>query len=445
MKNLFLIVILFFCSSFVIKSQSFIIDQIVGIVGSKPIKQSDVESYYTQARSMGMPMQGDMKCSLFEDLLTQKLLMNQAEVDSIVVETSELELDLNRRMEHFIRIAGSTEVLENQFNKSIFEIRDDMRSVIRDQMIAQKMQHEITQNIRITPSEVNRFVSRMHRDSVPLINGQVQVAQITIYPPHSEEAISEVRQNLLDMRRRVIDGDRFNTLAMAYSECGSAMQGGSLGFINKSDVTPEFARAAWALKNPGDISRIVQTRDGFHIIQLQERRGDQVHVRHILITPKPSPEEITTATSRLDSIIHHVRLETIDWNRAAFLYSQDENTRFNGGLMINPATHGTFFDMDQLNRTDFLAIENLNIGEISEPFVTRDERGRIVYKVVKLINRTDPRRANLRDDYNFLQELALGEKMHKVFNDWVKEKIETSYIFIDESFRRCNLSNNWLR
>ena len=444
MKKIFLLSFFCYCSH--VAAQPFILDRIVGIVGSQPIKQSDVEAYYLNVRLHGMPMRGDMKCSLFEDLLTQKLLMNQAEVDSLVVEASELELDLSRRMDHYINIiGGSQEALEDHFNKSIFDIRDDLRKTLHDQLLAQKMRDEITRNVRITPSEVRSFFNRIHRDSIPLINGQVQVAQIAVYPPYGAEAINEVRRNLLEMRRRIIDGDRFATLAVLYSECPSSAQGGSIGFVSRGEVTPEFARAAFALKNPGDISRIVETKDGFHIIQLEEKRGDQIRLRHILMKPKMNPEAISSATTLLDSILRHVRTESIPWNRAAFLYSQDENTRFNSGLMINPHTRGTFFDMDQLERDDFRAIENLKIGEISEPYLTTDERGRNVFKIVKLINRTDPRRANIRDDYNFLQEIALEEKMYKVIREWVEEKIETSYIFIDESFRRCRMSNNWLK
>ena len=433
------------CCGFLANAQPFMLDRIVGVVGSQPVKQSDVEHYYMQIRLQGVPMHGDMKCGLFEDLLTQKLLMNQAEVDSLVVEPSEVELDMNRRMDYFLNAVGSQEALEEHFNKSIFDIRDDLRNTLQEQLLAQKMRQEITQNVRITPSEVRSFYNRMHRDSIPLINGQAQVAQIVVYPPYSAESVSEVRQSLLDMRRRIIDGDRFATLARLYSECPSSMQGGSLGFINRGEMDPEFARVAWALKSPGDVSRIVESKFGFHIIQLQDRRGDQVDVRHILLTPKIDPEAIETATTRLDSIVQHVRLENITWNRAAFFYSEDENTRFNSGLIINPHTHGTFFDMDQLDRADLAAIQNLQIGEISAPFQSRDDRNRIVYKVVKLVNQTDPRRANLRDDYSFLQELALNEKMHKVIAEWVDEKIETSYIFIDDSFRRCRMSNNWLK
>jgi len=445
------IIILLVCSYGIFaNAQPYMLDQIAATVGSKHIKQSDVESAYLNARMQGYPVRGDMKCSMFEELLIQKLLINQAEVDSLVVEPSEVEMDLNRRMDHFINYAGSQENFEkqllNQLNKSIYEFKDDMRKSLHEQMLAQKMQRTITENVKMTPSEVRSFYNKLPKDSIPLINGQAEVAQIVMYPPYSDEAISEVRQKLLDLRRRVIEGEPFRTLAVLYSECPSSVKGGELGFNSKGELDPEFAKVAWALKNKGDVSRIVESKNGYHIIQLIDKRGDQVNVRHILINPKPNPEAIATVTGRLDTLVRLIRKDSLDWNVATFRYSQDENTRFNGGLMINPRDHSTLFEWDHMDKTDYAVIKNMKIGEISEPYQSKDEKGKVVYKIVKLKNLSDPHRANLKDDYNFLQELALGEKINKVIKEWVDEKIESSYIYIDESFKRCGLSNtNWLK
>jgi len=442
-----IIVLICFCGTYA-NAQPFIIDQIVGIVGNKPIRQSDVESLYLSFRMQGFPMQGDMKCNMFEHLLTQKLLMNQAEVDSLIVDISQVEMELNRRLDHFINnIVGSQERLEEHFNKSILEIREDLRQDIYDEMLAGMMRQEITANVRMTPSEVRSFYDRIPRDEVPLINGQAQVAQIVLHPPYSDEAINEVRQELLEMRRRVISGERFSVLARMFSECPSAMQGGELGFMSRGQLDPEFARAAWALREVGEVSRIVESKMGFHIIQLEGRRGDQVNVRHILMTPKVNPEATATAIERLDSITRMVRNDDINlsWNEAARFFSHDERTRFNGGLMINPHTFSTRFEMDHFERVDFNVIQHLNVGEISAPFQSRDENNRIVYKIVKLVDRSDPRRASLSTDFNFLSEMALHEKMDRIIQEWVEEKIESSYIFVDQSFRRCDMNNNWLR
>ena len=446
-----IILLICFCSLYA-NAQPYMLDQVVAIVGSKPIKQSDVEGRYLQYRAQGYPVRGDMKCSMFEELLTEKLLMNQAEVDSVNVETSEVEVELNRRLEQFIYQIGSQEKLEDYFKKSIYEIKDDLRKSLSEQLLAQKMQHNITENVKMTPSEVRSFYNKIPKDSIPLINGQAEIAQIVMYPPYSDEAISDVRQRLLDLRKRIIDGESFKTLAVLYSEDPTAARnGGELGFQSKGELDPEFAKVAWSLKNKDDVSRIVESKFGYHIIQLIDKRGDQVNCRHILMKPKPNPEAITTATGRLDTLVRLIRKDSLNWNVAAFRYSQDETTRFNGGLMINPNKNSplynsTLFEMDQFAQVDYAVIKNLKVGEISEPYESKDEKGKTVYKIIKIKDLSDPHRANLKADYSYLQDLALGEKMNKVIKEWVDEKIESSYIYIDESFKRCGLSNNnWLK
>ena len=441
------IIVLFICFYGVYaNAQPFMLDQITGIVGGKAFKQSDVEERYKNYRIQGIPMQGDMKCMIFEELLTEKLLINQAEVDSLVVEPSEVEMALDRTFDYYQRMGYSIEDIERQYNKSIFEIKADMRPDFYNQKLAEKMKYSITDNVTITPSEVRSFYNKLHRDSIPLIQGQAEVAQIAIYPPYNDEAISEVRQRLLELRGRIINGERFSALATLYSEDPmAARDGGDLGFQSRGELDPEFAKAAWALKSKGDVSRIVESKFGYHIIQLEEKRGDQVRCRHILMTPKPNPEAIATATGTLDSLLRVIRKEPQSWNSSAFRYSQDENTRFNGGLMINPRNQSTLFEMDQFERVDYEMIKDLKVGEISEVYQSRDEKNRIVYKIVKLKDRSDPHRANLKEDYSFLQDMALNEKMLKIIGEWVAEKIETSYIYIDESFKRCGLSYNWFK
>jgi peptidyl-prolyl cis-trans isomerase SurA len=450
MKKIIILLVCFY-SVCVHAQQSYIIDQIVAIVGSKPIKQSDVEGRYLQYRAQGGQIYGDMKCIMFEELLREKLLMNQAEVDSLVVEPNEVERELERRLNYFIQVAETQENVEKHFNKSMIEIRDDLRTSLHEQLLAQKMQQTITENVKITPSEVRSFFNKIPKDSIPQIQGQAEVAQIVMYPPYSDETISGVRQELLDLRRRIIDGESFRTMAVLYSECSSGVhKGGELGFSNRGEWDPEFAKAAFALKNVNDISRIVESKNGFHIIQLMGKRGDQVNVRHILITPSPKPEDIAKVTGRLDTLVRLIRKDSLNWNTAALYYSQDEKTKLNGGLMINPNKdsplfQSTRFEMNQFEPADLAVIRNLKIGEISEPYQSRDDKNRIVYKIIKLKTQTDPHFANLKDDYNFLQDAALNDKMMKEIMDWVEEKIESSYIYIEDSFRRCGSDNNWLK
>ncbi|MDR1865398.1 MAG: peptidylprolyl isomerase [Bacteroidales bacterium] len=445
MKKRFVLFLCLYCACG--WSQSYVIDQIIAVVGSKPVRQSDVEGRYLQMRIQGVPVVGDMKCSIFEEILTEKLLVNQAEVDSLVVSNSDLETEMTRRLSIFITQAGSEKEVERALNKSLYEIKDDLRKDLYEQMLAQEMQKNILSDIEVTPSEVRSFYNRMSRDSVPLINGQAEIAQIVVYPPYSDEVIGEVRQKLLDLRKRVINGENFRTLAVLYSEePGAARTGGEIGFMSKGELDPEYAKAAWSLKNRGDVSRIVESKFGYHIIQLIEKRGDQVNTRHILMTPKPNPEAVEKATARLDSIAKLIKDEKMDWNTAALYFSQDENTRFNGGVMINPNDMGTLFEMDQLEKADYAVVKDMKPGEISAPFASVDGKHKHVYKIVKLKALSDPHRANLKDDYYYLQNITRNHKTNTVINRWVGEKIETSYIFIDNRFKRCPLNNNlWLK
>ncbi len=443
-----IVVLLFTCLCVGTYAQPYMLDQIIGIVGGKPIKQSDVEARYLDYRRQGIPVQGDMKCEIFEELLTEKLLINQAEVDSITVSESTIELELNRRLSVFIAQIGSQERMEEFFRKNIYEIKDDLRKSLRQQLLAQQMQAEIVKDVKVNPAEVRKFFNDIPKDSVPLIQGQAEIAQILIYPPYSEEAIDEVRQKLLDLRRRVVNGENFRTLAVLYSEDPTAAsRGGELSFMSKGELDPAYAKAAWALKNKGDVSRIVESQFGYHIIQLVDTRGDQVSTRHIIMTPKPNPEAIASATKKLDSIARVIRKDSLNWNTAVLRFSQDENTRFNGGLMINPNDRGPYFEMNQLPRADYSVIQNNNmkVGEISAPFASVDDKQKLVYKIIKLQTLTEPHRANMKDDYNFLQEIARQNKIMSTMYQWIEDKIETSYIYINESYKRCNLRNSWVK
>ncbi|MDR2848267.1 MAG: peptidylprolyl isomerase [Bacteroidales bacterium] len=430
-----------------VQSQAYLIDQVVAIVGNKSIKLSDIEGMYLQYRAQGAPMRDNMKCSIFEELLTQKLLASQAEVDSLTVESSKIESELSRRWGALVGQAGNEQELEKYFKKSVYEIKDDLRKGLYEQLLANNMQEEILKDIKVTPSEVKAYYNKLSKDSIPLINGQVEIAQIVIYPPYSDEVISELRQKLLDLRKRIINGESFRTLAVLYSEePGASRTGGEIGFHSKGGFDPEFVKAEWSLKNKGDVSRIVESKFGYHIIQLIEKRGDQINSRHIIMTPKPNKETVEKATQRLDSITTIIKNEKLDWNTAALYFSQDENTKLNGGVLINSADYSTLFEMDQLEKKDYEVIKDLKIGEISAPFESIDDKHKPVFKIVKIKSLSDPHRANMKEDYDYLQQITTNSKMTTIINKWVNEKIETSYIYIDETYGRCGLHNtNWLK
>jgi peptidyl-prolyl cis-trans isomerase SurA len=428
-----------------LSGQSFMLDRVVAVVGDFVILQSDVESMYLQNRAQGVSLPGDEKCVILENFLSEKLLLNQAKIDSIEVSESSVEMELDNRLNYFTSMIGSPEALEEYFGKTILEIKEDMRASVRDASITRQMQSNITGDVTVTPSEIRDFYNSLSRDSIPYIDSKVELSQITMYPPVDEAAIFEVKQTLLNLRRRILNGEKFTTLAVLYSEGPSASKGGEIGFMGKGELDPEYAKAAFSLQE-GGISTIVESSFGFHIIQLIERRDDRVNTRHILMKPKTNPEAIRATTRKLDSIANLIRTDSLEFDLAARIYSKDEKTAVNGGVMVNPATNTTAFTMDDLQPAEFIAVRDLKVGEITDPFKSEDENGKEVYKIILLRSRSSPHRANLKDDYMVLKEMALNKKKQEVFQEWIDEKIGETYVHVDNSFAGCQFSRKgWLQ
>ena len=426
-------------------AQPKIIDRVVAVVGDNMILQSDIESLYLQYRAQEQAAEEDMKCKILEEFLSQKLLINQAKIDSVEVSESQVEIQLDSRLQYFINQIGSQENLEKYFNKSIYEIKNDLRKVVRDKLITDEMHKEVTGKVRVTPSEVRQLYNSLDEDSIPFIDSQIEISQIVVYPPVSEEAIYQVKQQLLDLRKRIIDGENFATLAVLYSQDGSSRRGGELDYMGKAELDPEYAKAAFSLKKNG-ISTIVESAAGYHIIQLIDRQDERVRTRHILMKPKPDPLVIERTIGRLDSIANLIRTDSISFENAARYFSQDNQTNVNGGLRINPLTNTTRFKMDELEPAEYSALKDMEVGEISQPVESMDENGKTVYKIIKINNRTKPHRANLKDDYMVLQEMALAKKKDMVFNDWLQEKILSTHVQIDDSYKGCDfLYKGWVR
>ena len=432
--------------SFTISAQDEVIDRIIGVVGDQIILQSDIENQYIQLKARGYRGNEEKtKCSIFEDQLAQKLLLNQAKVDSIEITENQVEMELNRRLQAFINQIGSEKQLEDYYKKSILEIKEDFRELIRNQLLTEEMQRNIAGEITVTPSEVKKFYKRAPKDSLPLINSQIEIRQIVKIPPFSEEAKLEVREKLLNLRKRIINGERFSTLAVLYSEDkGTAIKGGELGFTNKADLVTEFANSAFSLKK-GIVSTIVETEFGYHIIKLIDRRNDQVNVRHILMKPKTSPEAKQQAKSFLDSLSRIIRTDSITFMNAARGYSDDPDSRLSGGIIINPRTGDTKFEMDQLDKEMYYVVKDMKIGEISDPFETIDNKGNLVYKIVSLTSRSKPHTANMENDYKILQELTIQSKQQEYFGNWIMDKQKNTYTRIVDDYQTCIFSNKgWL-
>jgi peptidyl-prolyl cis-trans isomerase SurA len=417
-------------------AQPKIIDGVIAVVGDKKILQSDVENQFFQMKAQGMKVSSDTKCQIFEELLAQKLLVNQAEVDSIEVSEGEIQMALDQRLQYFIAQIGSQKKLEEYFGKTIYQIKDDMYSPVKEQIITERMQAEIIGSIDVTPSEVKQFYKEFPEDSIPFINGTLEFSQIVIYPPYGEKAVYEVRQKLLDIRKRILEGDNFKTMAVLYSEGPSSSRGGELGFAAKAELDPEYARVAFALKE-GQVSKIVETDFGYHIIQMIERRGDRVNTRHIIMKPKVSADSKVMAIEKLDSIRTLIEADSITFEQAAMKLSEDDKSNVSGGRVVNMQTGNYKWEIDHFNPQEYAVLKDLEEGEISEPFASLNEHQKEVYKIVMIRAKTPPHKANLKQDYTLFKAGAKNKKQMELLDEWILEKMEATYIQIGDSYKGC--------
>jgi len=427
-------------------SRDTIIDGVVAVVGSKMILKSDIEKQYLEFRLQGN-IQGSptsVKCLIMENMLFQKLLLNQAEVDSIKVTDAMVENELDRRMRYFINQAGSPEKLEDYFQKTIVEIKNDMRDVIRENLLIQEEQGKINKDMAITPSEVKNYFRKLQKDSIPEISSEIEIGIIVKQPVIGELEKQEAKDKLTSMKERIRKGDDFSTLSILYSEDpGSSKKGGELGMFKRGEMRPEFEAAAFKLK-PGEVSDIVETEDGLHLIQMIERRGEYINVRHILIQPKVSALNMSKSKTLLDSVSDLIEQKKMTFADAVIRFS-DDPSKNNGGLLVNQATGDTKFESSQLDPKIFFVIDKLKVGEISNPSIFKTERGKEEYRLYYLKKRTLPHKANLENDYSRIQELALEKKRVKVAETWIADKAAKTYIRIIEPYDKCKFQRDWIQ
>jgi peptidyl-prolyl cis-trans isomerase SurA len=441
------LLILLFSACFQTYAQEVIVDQIAAIVGKNIILESEIETQYWQQRlQQGITgSETTIKCQVLEDLLLQKLLLNQAQIDSIEVTDLQVEQSMDQRMRYFVSQFGSEEKLEEFYNKTILEIKDEMRELIKEQLMVQEVQRQITAEVKITPSEVRRFYKDLPEDSIPRINSEVEIAQIVKTPPVKIEDKMKIRKQLEQIREDIVNAkSSFFTMAVRYSDDpGSAKKGGELGLVGRGEFYPEFEAVVFNLEK-GEISDVFESQAGFHIAELIERKGEYVNVRHILLRLEPSVEDEIETIEFLDSIAGLINNDSITFEQAAMKYSDDPG-KSNGGILVNTITGNSIFPVDQLDPQIALVIDKLEIGDVSEPIPFENEDGEKAFRVITILSRTKPHMANLKDDYNTIQEWALARKQEEVINEWVLEKMEDAYINIIEEYRNCNFYYNWMK
>jgi peptidyl-prolyl cis-trans isomerase SurA len=343
---------------------------------------------------------------------------------------------MESRLNYFIGQFGSEEEMEDYFSKSIFDIKDDLREAIQEQMISDQVRNTIVEDVTTTPSDVKSFYRSLHPDSIPYINTEVELAQIVAYPRYSEEAVFEIKERLLELRKRVQEGEDFGTLAILYSEAPEATRRGEIGFMMRSQLDKAYADAAWSLKE-GQVSKIVESSFGYHLIQLIERRGDMCNTRHILMNPKADANAKQKAIYKLDSLKTVIEADSLSFDWAAKRYSEDMQTNMNGGLLVNPQTQASTFELDQLPTKDYYMIRNMQVKDLSEPYESTDHNHKLCYKIIYLKSRTEPHRANLKQDYMLLQNMALVYKNNQVLKEWYEEKKKSTYIRRDVAYGNC--------
>lgn len=420
-------------------AQDKVVDQIVAIVGSNPILKSDIEQQHQQMLAQGQTSEGDMKCEILESLLEQKLLLAEAELDTnIVITDNQINQNLDRRMKYFIENIGSEKEVEKYFNKSINQLKADMSDMIKESLKTEQMQQKITKNVTATPSEVRNYFRQLPKEKIPMIGSQMEYAQITVLPVITEQEDMDVKSRLREFKRRVENGENFATLAVLYSEDpGSARNGGEMDYVGRAMLDQAFATEAFNLK-VGAVSKVVRSEFGYHIIQLIDKRGEKIKVRHILIRPKVDPKELEKSKNRIDSIALFIQKKTITWEQAAYLYSSDKSTRNNGGLVTSQKTGSSKFQMEELDPDVSKLITGLKVGEISAPFLGLDDKQRQVYKVIKLLSKTTAHSANLQEDYQHMSEVFMEKKKETTYRDWIAKQQAKTYIHIDEIYGNCN-------
>lgn len=425
-----------------------VVDEVIWIVGDQAIFRSDVEDMYAQMRSEGTPIEGDPYCVIPERLAVEKLYLHQARLDTVEAPESTVQGAVDRRIAFFEANLGSKEKVEEYFRKPLPALKEQLVEIMKNNYVMEQVQANLTKNVKPTPNAVKKYFSNLPEDSIPFIPMQVETQVIQLIPAVPKQEIEDIKARLRDYADRVNRGEaNFSSLAILHSEDGSAMQGGELGYHNRADFVPEFSNVAFNLSDPNKVSQIVETEYGYHIIQLIDKRGDQVNVRHILLRPKVSTKDLTDATMRLDSIRKEIVAGTFSFEEAARLISQDKDSRNNKGIMVNPNNGSARFEMQDLPAEVAAKVQSMKPGDISEPFIMKDPaKNQDVVVIIRLTNRIDGHRASMQEDYNLIKKMYEEWEKDRILKQWVEKKIKDTYIHIEDGWADCDfVYDGWLK
>ena len=448
MKIKFAIIALLLGVAVQASAQNNIAEEVAWVVGDEPIYKSDIEEQYMQLQYERQPIEGNPYCVIPERMAIEKLFLHQAKIDTVKVQVAMVIQQAESRINYFIANLGSREKVEEYFRKPLPELKEQMIEVIRNQYTVQEVQRNLTKDVKATPSDVRKYYATLPPDSIPYIPQQVEVKLLSLNPVIPQQEIDDVKARLRDFTNKINSGENeFSTLAILYSEDGSSMYGGEIGFKSRSELVPEFASVAFNLNDTKKVSKIVETEFGFHIIQLIEKRGDRINCRHILLKPKVAQKDLDEAKTRLDSIRKDMLDGKFTFEEATQWISQDKDTKNNKGIMVNRRTSSTKFEMADLPQEIAKVVDKMEVGDISEPFIMIDQsRNKEIVAIVKLSRRIEGHKANLSDDYQILKNMYENNRKAKIIDDWVVKKQKETYVRIDDDWRNCEFKySGWIK
>lgn len=446
-QSYFLLLMLFAGIKGFAQTQKVVADKIIAKVGDKIILKSDIDNAIADYKRQGQGVQlpPNPECAFLEGQLVQKVLVLQAQKDSVTITDDEIDALLDNQIRYFIRMYGSQEVLEQIAGKTVYQLKEDLRPQFVERQLADKMRRQLLENVKITPTEVKTFYDKIPKDSLPFFESELEVAQIVIYPKANKDVEEYITNQLLDLKKQVESGQKkFQDLAKVYSQDPGTRDNGGQFSLNRNDkdIDPTFLAAAFKLKE-GQISPVIKSKFGLHIIQMVSRAGDDAVVRHILIIPSVTNIEINDAKQKLDSVRSRIIAGTMSFNEAVNKYSEDDATRYNAGRFVNQIDGSTSVTIDQLDKELVANLKNMKVGEITQPLTYTDERGKTAVRIVYLANETQPHRENLKDDYDRVSQQALADKKQHVLDDWFKKHISDFYIDIDPEYKNCKSLDYW--